>query len=187
MDRRIIKTKRLICNVFTELLAEKDMKSITITELANRAEINRKTIYAYYNSVEDILGEIEDTLIKNMELLMNEIDFNLFLKNPNKVFESLTEILKSNLDFYSKLMRIEANSQLVNKLVKLLKGKLKAAFLSQNFFENDDVDYITNYVVSGMLASYQYWFNTGMRTPIDEFSKKISSLVYSGIDKFITK
>ena len=185
MDKRVLKTKRDICNAFTELLAQKDLKEITITEIANKAEVNRKTIYNYYSTVGDILNEIEDSIVESYEKVLKDLNVSISLKDPTKIFNTLTQVLSSNLDFYGKLMKIDANSRLATKLIQSLKKNVKTAFLEAKLFSSDDVDFITNYVVSGMIASYQYWFNSGMQMPIEEYSRKVGKLVYSGIDKFI--
>ena len=50
MDKRVRKTKRAIHSAMTRLLSVKPIEEITVTELSNAAEINRKTFYSYYNS-----------------------------------------------------------------------------------------------------------------------------------------
>ena len=46
-DRRVVKTKRAIRNALVQLLSEKELDQITVKELADRADINRKTFYNY--------------------------------------------------------------------------------------------------------------------------------------------
>ena len=50
-DRRILKTKRAIYEALVELMQKKKLNSITVTELAAAANINRKTFYTYYSTV----------------------------------------------------------------------------------------------------------------------------------------
>ena len=49
-DRRVLKTKRAIYNAFVELLSEKEINHITITDISKKADINRKTFYNYYSN-----------------------------------------------------------------------------------------------------------------------------------------
>ena len=60
MDKRIMKTRRSIHSAMTDLLAVKPIEEITVTELAEAAEINRKTFYNYYSSVYMVAEEMED-------------------------------------------------------------------------------------------------------------------------------
>ena len=59
MDRRIKYTKKTIKDTFIKLLAEKDIKKITVSELCKKADINRATFYRYYLDVYDLLDSIK--------------------------------------------------------------------------------------------------------------------------------
>jgi len=48
IDPRVKRTRALIRHAFEELLAEQRFKSITIQNIAQRAEINRATFYAHF-------------------------------------------------------------------------------------------------------------------------------------------
>lgn len=47
MDRRIGKSKKVIIDALTQLMAEKDFDQITINEIAVRANVNRGTVYLH--------------------------------------------------------------------------------------------------------------------------------------------
>ena len=54
-DRRVIRTQRSIRNALAQLLVEKDLEKISIKEIAEKADVDRKTVYNYYKSVQEIL------------------------------------------------------------------------------------------------------------------------------------
>lgn len=60
MDLRIKKTKRAIRSAFAELIKEKPMEKITVKEIAERAEINKTTFYAHYETVYDLVHTWSD-------------------------------------------------------------------------------------------------------------------------------
>ena len=62
-DKRVIKTKHAIYKAFVELLNEKDINQITITDIAKRANINRKTFYNYYSDVNGVMEEIQNLVV----------------------------------------------------------------------------------------------------------------------------
>ncbi len=47
-DPRVVRTRQLIMQAFTELLQEKSFQAITIQDIAARATINRVTFYAHF-------------------------------------------------------------------------------------------------------------------------------------------
>ena len=58
-DLRVQKTLAAIRGAFEEMMLEMPYGKITVTELCNRALINKKTFYRYYATLDDLLGEIE--------------------------------------------------------------------------------------------------------------------------------
>ena len=75
MDRRILKTKRAIYNAFVELLSEKEINHITITDISKKADINRKTFYNYYSDIYEVMEEIENMMVDTFIKRLDTIEF----------------------------------------------------------------------------------------------------------------
>lgn len=58
-DMRVRKTHAAIRAAFTSMLLEMPYEKITVTELSNRADINKKTFYRHYETLDDLLEEIQ--------------------------------------------------------------------------------------------------------------------------------
>ena len=63
-DLRVKRTIRSVRRAFDELILEKKFEEISITELSERAEINRKTFYLHYSSLDDLLKERQDEIVE---------------------------------------------------------------------------------------------------------------------------
>ena len=46
-DRRVLRTRKMLLEGLTDLLKEKDIKDISVKELADYADINRCTFYLH--------------------------------------------------------------------------------------------------------------------------------------------
>lgn len=57
-DLRIIKTRRSIKEAFMELIMMKPVNKITVTELAERAEISKGTFYLHYLDIYDLYNRL---------------------------------------------------------------------------------------------------------------------------------
>lgn len=66
VDRRTRKSKKALRDALLELMDEKEFKDITVTDLVNRADVNRGTFYNYYNYTEDLIKEVQDIIIKDL-------------------------------------------------------------------------------------------------------------------------
>ena len=76
-DLRVIKTERAIHNALIDLLKKKDLEKITVSELSQKAEINKATFYLHYT---DIYSLYQDVLAEHIKELITEIGLldNLF-------------------------------------------------------------------------------------------------------------
>ena len=65
-NRRIIYTKKVIRDSLVELLQDKDIHQITVTDICKKADINRGTFYTHYKDAFDLLQSIEDDLFNQI-------------------------------------------------------------------------------------------------------------------------
>lgn len=57
LDRRVVRTRAAIKQAFVALLAERPFNSITINDIAERADVNRGTVYLHYLDKYDLLDK----------------------------------------------------------------------------------------------------------------------------------
>ena len=60
-DLRVTKTLEAIDVTFRAMMLEKGFAAITVKELCERARINKKTFYRYYETLEDLMAEVMAT------------------------------------------------------------------------------------------------------------------------------
>lgn len=177
-DLRVMKTKRAIHTAFAELLTEKNMDDITVTDIASRAMINRKTFYNNYRGVYELVDELENEVIRTFETAMQGIDF---IEHPYAVFVKLTEIINSDMDFYGALLRSSRNAGLAHKIRLTLQQKAQDLFASRVDMPQEHLEVMMNYAISGMVAVYQSWFNSERRQSIEEVSDIVSRMCLAGL------
>ena len=181
-DPRTRKTKRAIRNAFAKLLSEKEINDITVHDVAELAEINRKTFYRYYAGIYQVVDELENEIVRSYEQILGEIDFRKDIENPYRIFERLTATINTDLDFYGYLLSMQGNVSLVSKISGMLKSKTMETLLLHVPMDAQKADIMLDYVISGMVAVYQRWFNAGRCESIELLSKTLSVLAFSGIN-----
>lgn len=184
-DRRVVRTKKAIKNAFADLMSKKELTDITVKNIAEAADVNRKTFYNYYNGVYDVVNEIENELVSAFDKVLNDIDLKQEMKNPYGIFEKLTDIINLDFDFYSRLMRMNHNAGLIQKLCIVFKDRMKLSLSAQTDIAESQLDIVVDYMISGMLSVYQSWFNSDRAESIEELSKTVSIMTFSGINGFL--
>lgn len=182
VDRRIAKTKKAIYRAFAQLLSEKNINDITIKDIADRADINRKTFYNYYDGIYELTDEIENKIIDSFEKVIREHNINELLHNPNKMFDELVKIINTDFDFYQHLISVGSNSNLVSKLFISLKSRAKEVISEYSVLDEATLDIVLDFVISGMFTVFQRWFNSSKEHSLDDMAKIVATLSYNGIN-----
>lgn len=131
-DLRVIRTKKAIRQAFAELMSEKPLEAITVSDVASQALINRKTFYAHYSGVHEIIAEIEDEIVTALSQPLADKNFEDILANPYELFRDVMLIINRDIDVYGKLVTDSANSQLVQMARRLVCSAYKKKRLWMN-------------------------------------------------------
>jgi len=185
IDRRILKTKKSIRIAFAKLLTEKDINDITVSDISELADINRKTFYNYYSGIYMVIDEIENDIVDTFSSVLGEISFKEELQNPYSLFEKLSAIINTDMDFYSHFFTMNGNTNMINKIVSLLKEKNKAAMIAQTEADEQTVEIALTYMLYGMFAVFQHWFNSDRKQSIERISEMISVMSFNGLNGMI--
>ena len=105
MDKRVSKTRDAIIDAYLELIYEKKDQKITISELAHRANIARKTFYLHYETLEDIM---RDAAHRKIDELLHLLEKKRFFSNPFEVdvlFQCLNQLMEPDIEFYRFISR----------------------------------------------------------------------------------
>ena len=134
-DRRVVRTKRSIRGAFAELLSEKDYNDITVTDIAERADINRKTFYNYYRNTEDLVQEIENEAIRNFDTIMQDLKAHNILNSPELIVTRISDAIEGNIDYFRDFLIISKNSALFNRIGDSLKKQIRLNLADQNIMD----------------------------------------------------
>lgn len=133
-----------------------------------------------YSGIYQVIDEIEDDIVQSFESVLGDIDFRYELKNPYLIFERLTSVINTDIDFYGYLLSVQKNASLVTKVTAMVKEHTKKAILEQIEIDEDFADVILEYSITGMIAVYQQWFISGRRDSIGRLSDIINVLSFQG-------
>jgi len=174
VDRRIQKTRQLIMNTFIDLLAEKGFEKITISDIAERANINRGTVYLHYVDKFDLLDKCIETYV---ELLLhhcaNSADTNL----NASAFQSVFEYLEKNFTIYKLLLSNEGFGFFRSRLYDIIAQTVTEVIgitPENNAFSNDVT---THFLTSGFIGVLEWWINNSMPCNVQEITKQLMFLL----------
>lgn len=183
IDKRVIKTKNAIFEAFKQLVQEKDMSDITISELTQKANITRSTFYMYYNTVGDVRTDIENTIMARIDRIMSETDIRNNIRNPYPLLSMLAdEILKQDQN-NRYILSSSTSGQLMDKINDRIVEAYMHWFKENEGSTNDigKVKYIVAFAAAGMTECFKIWFNHKSSLTLEELCKNISDAMSKGI------
>ena len=62
VDKRIRRTKKILTEALIEILKEKNVMDVTVSELEKKADVTRTTFYQYYLDPVDMLEQLQDEI-----------------------------------------------------------------------------------------------------------------------------
>jgi AcrR family transcriptional regulator len=174
MDRRIQKTRQLIMNTFRELLTEKGFEKITINDIAERANINRGTVYLHYADKFDLLDKcVETYVVQLLSCCDNSDDTNL---NAD-AFQSVFEHLEKNFTIYHLLLNNEGIGFFRNRLYTTIAQIVADVVYIQpenSAFSNGAT---IHFLTSGFIGVLEWWINNSMPCTIQEITEQLIFLL----------
>lgn len=183
MDRRVLKTKRAIYNAFVELLSEKEINHITITDISKKADINRKTFYNYYSNTYEVMEEIENLTVDTFIKRLDTIEFTNMTDFLTEVFSQFTEIINSDLVFFSHLFKTNNRSILIVKIVEAIKEYIRKRIEKKQELDIQKFNIVADFYIPGILSVYMNWFMNNHNISIEELSHILTDLILHGTEK----
>ncbi len=184
--RSAIRSRKLIRQAFVELLQEKDLEKITVTDIITRADINRGTFYAHYQDTRAVIEQIENEIIDKMLEFLGEFRYQNFFKNPLPLLLKISRYLEEDLEFYRILINSNGSEQFLIKL--------KNNFVQHMETDTDIPDEMksspafqirAHFFAGGLVNLYQVWFRGEMDISLDEISSELSKIIASSSESFI--
>lgn len=169
-NRRVKMTKKMIKEAMIELLDQKPLEKISVTEICKNADVNRSTFYAYYEDMGALMLELENDVLNYMTAYADS--FNEYSdKRMVEAFEEFFNYVKENERLFRVLV-VQRNSNNFNhRLLNTIMEKYRS---SQEWKEEVSERYAYIYSVSGMIGILIEWIDGGFSVS----SKKLAEMVW---------
>ncbi len=178
-DARVRYTKMVIKSNLMELMQTKPVAKITVTEICERAGINRATFYAHYNDPMDLLQSIEREFIDDISDKTRPAIAAL----GGDLKESLTgivEYIKANADVCRVLLSGSGDTGFQNKVVDMVQKQFIEHWRNLGSASVEDVEYIYTFIAIGSVGVIRKWLDEGVKKPSEEIADIIIKVSSAG-------
>jgi AcrR family transcriptional regulator len=183
-DLRVIKTKKIIRRTFEEMICEMDYKDITVQQLAKRAQINRKTFYLHYATLDNLLAELQKEILQSMLDKPIPIKTTADLKYYIHKFFSLTISMPQ---LHERLLCNgtygEVTAQINRQSIAYYQQHYGGLFLPNKLEENLIWTFWTNI----SLLLFRQWVADGKKVPIEKLEEIATHLICDGLSFYLSQ
>lgn len=186
-DRRVIRTKKAIRSAFAELISEKEYSEITVTDIAERADINRKTFYNYYHNTGDLLADIENEAVAEYDRLLDDLKAHDLLDSPELIVTRISRTITENMDYFHDLLIMSKNAVLFSRIADNVKAQIRTILESQAYTDPMQAETLAIFISSGSLSVYREWISRGEPVPREKVDALLTRMTIACMEEMMKK
>lgn len=184
--RSAIRSRRMIVEALADILQEKPLDKITVTEVVARAGINRGTFYAHYADIPDVVQHlIQDTFAKIRSALTAEPGH--LYRLPEVLLGQILAILTEDLEFYRKVMASSTAPLMQEQLVEFVIRYLLDHEADYTFGTHEQYELTIRFCAGGLSNLYRDWFSGKLDMPLEELTRRASQMLLGVLNPSLTK
>lgn len=184
-DRRIAKTRAAIQEAFFSILKDNKSSKITVTEIAKRANIDRKTFYLHYDSPEAIIDEFYKNIIDDFLLVLEKNDFFDRSFDVLALFQSLNLVIQRDIDLYRHIAKMPAYAFFTEEIKNIVKSVAIETLSEGINISKDELDLYTEFYVSGIISAYLKWLKDEVNLPESTVVNILGTASFYGFQKLL--
>lgn len=167
LDVRAQYTRRVIEEQFLSLLGEKPYTKITVTELCQRAHLNRATFYKHYEDVPDLLEKTEERLLDGLREVLER-------HTPGGLYElvlCVARYMKESGERYIALGSGNGDPELAVRSFELCRERAYPLLVSNlPGIGEDRRELLYRFLSQGSGGVLTAWLRSGMKQPPEELA-----------------
>lgn len=181
-ENKYFYTAQLMNQALLSLLEKKDIEFITVTEITNKAGVNRSTFYLHYENIYELLEETIENLNKQFLDGFTQKP-TLSISSPKDAFFIKDELLIPYLEFVKKNKRVlkliyqKPHLFQVQKTYQKMYDKIFYPAMSQFISHENEKIYNLEFFTGGVVAIVHKWIDLDCVTEINELITIIKNCV----------
>lgn len=185
MDRRIKYTKKVLKEVTLELLNEKEINKITVSEICRKADVNRATFYRYYLDVFDLVDKIVKEFVEELKITLEN---NTETSSISSFSENLLNVFLDNKELVKIIFNNKNHANFLNDVLEIAYEKCSKKWQEDNpNISKEELEYASLFIFNGALGVVNYWIKNDFDKSVEEISNIIEQLSHFGTKRYIYK
>ena len=168
-------TKKVLSAALKELISETPFDKITIKDICDKCEMNRKSFYYHFKDKYDLVNHIFYTefILPSKAVKYND-GFDFFL--------DLCRYLEENRIFYKKLLKCNDRNSFLNYLASFLNPYIRN-YAEKVFQKDENIDFYVSVYSDTIIHTVKKWLSSANPEPYEKFVYLIRNCIYKTAGK----
>lgn len=181
-DRRVRKTKKQLCDALAGILSRKPLKSITVREIADEADINRGTFYLHYKDVADMAEQLQKEFTDRFDVIVDSFDPESGNKGLTLFLNDIFVLLEEHAELAEVLLGKNGDAAFPERLKASVRSRCLADVrYMARFASETDFEYYFSYVASGVVGITYAWLSGGRNETTEELAHIVNRMICGGV------
>lgn len=173
----------LIRRAFTDLLRQKPIQAITISQLCQQAGINRSTFYTHYTDIYDLREQLEAQMVEDFKQAL--LPLRDEAQSPPTLVQVTTAVfqcIKEHSDFCIVTLGENGDKTFARKMISL--GRQFCMDAYRDYFKDASprqISYFYAFASSGCIGLLQQWFDDGLTDSAEDMAKIAEGFMVKGM------
>ncbi len=186
-DRRSRYTKRFLKESLIELMEEKPINKISVSELCDKADINRSTFYNHYSDQYDLLQQMEEEIIDDVNAMLADCEYQKYDSKLMQILAYIFEYIRDNSRACRILLSEQGDVHFQKQILMIAHESYVTELVTRNRLEEDTATDIYLFIVNGSIGLIQSWLKNGMKKSAHEMAELIVRLSGGCVAPFVRK
>lgn len=188
VDKRIVRSRNAILSAFERLLMTKSLSDITVSAIAREANIDRKTFYVHFGTVDGLLDAIAEeaviSIVDSVEATIGGRQVTSMRDSQDVTrafFATVNKAVCENLMLNRRLIENIPLADFVSRVRRPLEHELLERKIVPEHLVDDLFEYYLSFLLSGIIGAYRTWALSDGEVPIEKVSKVANDLLLYGL------
>ena len=176
--RSSIRSKVLIKNALLSLMREKSFDKISVTDIVDRADINRGTFYAHFKDVRGVLDKICAGMVDEILFSIKETDVEDIVKDNSIVFKKISDYISKDLEYFKLILKIDGiHDFILRKKSDAIRVLLESDEISKSLVDMKEAEVVIDFAISAIVDTYSDIVLERLSVTLDEAPQYLSKII----------
>ena len=174
LDRRVVRTRKLLREALMALILEEGYDSISIQDITDKANLGRATFYLHFKDKDELLLEVMDQFIEELLAqvpLLSEAHWHF---EDSKDIIKLFDLAAENYDLFRILTigsgGISAHRQLQRSIATHITASIEEDIETVDAAPVIPPDFIANHFAGSLLSTIYWWLDNDLPYSVEEMA-----------------